>query len=103
MSSSVQTARPRPFHAPSWHGDARTPVVDGRYEDPETGVIHVATDAEYCGGPPEVDIIILSIHEETSGFVYRSSRPFKIEHLLFQMVKIVNSRRIQIDSLNATP
>ena len=101
MSSSAQTAESKRFYAPSWHGDARTPVVDGKYEDPETGAIRVATDAEYYGGPPEVDIIILSIHEETRGFVYRSSRPFKVEHLLFQMVKIVNNRRIQIDSLNA--
>ena len=90
-------------HGPGWHADARTPVIDGRYYDPKTGELRAATGHQEYLGPPAVDIIIRSQHEDTTQCVFRASRSFRVEALLCQMMEVVRDQKLEIDSLNATP
>lgn len=89
------------MHTPGWHGEARTPVVDGKYYDPNTGELRRASGGEYLG-PPAVDIIVKSIHADTTQCVYRAARPFRVEALLWQVMKVVHERKLEIDSVVAT-
>lgn len=91
----------RQLHTQGWYEEARTPVVDGKYEDPSTGQVLIADGAQYLG-PPAVDIIVLSIHEATTDCVFRAARAFKMEHLLANIVRVVSQRDLDIDSLNAS-
>ncbi|CAG9938465.1 unnamed protein product [Clonostachys rosea f. rosea IK726] len=97
------------FHDPGWHGDLKTPVVDGKYMDPKSGEIKAIEDdvtedghPGYCGGPPAVDIIVKSIHEDTIGCTYRAARPFPMEALLSAIMKIVKEKQLELDSVMAT-
>ena len=104
MASTFNAEHPQVLYTPEWHGDARTPVVDGKYHDPATGELRVASgDHGYYLGPPAVDIIIRSQHEDTCQCVYRAARPFPVEALLFQIMRVVHDRKLEVDSLNATP
>lgn len=102
MSTTYKPEHPQEFYAPGWHGEARTPVVDGKYYDRATGELRVASGGEY-GGPPEVDIIISSIHEDTTQCRFRASRPFPIEAILYHIMQVVHERKLEMDSLTATP
>lgn len=102
MNSSSQIVKPKQLHTPGWHEEARTPVVDGKYENPTTGQVLIADCAQYLG-PPAVDIIILSIHGDTAGCVFRAARAFKMEHLLANVVRVTSEKELDIDSLNASP
>lgn len=102
MSTTYKPEHPRQFYAPEWHGEAQTPVVDGKYYDRATGELRVASGS-YCGGPPEVDIIIQSIHEDTTQCCFRASRPFPVEVLLWHIMQEVHERKLEMDSLTATP
>lgn len=98
---------PLAFHAPGWHDTGHSPVVNGRYIDRTTGEAVAATDSdghqEYMG-PPAVDIIVMSIHEDTTQCVFRASREFPMEALLGHIVtNVIRKRGLQLDSLTATP
>lgn len=90
------------FHTPGWHESAHTPVVDGKYIDPQTGHVRSASGAEYIG-PPAIDIIVSSIEEQTNDCRYRAQRAFPMEGVLWQIMKIVYKQKISIDSLTAAP
>lgn len=97
---------PLEFHAPGWHDDAKTPVVDGRYYDRAAGEVKTAIDGdghqEYMG-PPSVDIIVQSIHEDTNQCMFRAARAFPMEALLgYIMTYVVGPRKLQLDSVVAT-
>ena len=104
MSSAHVAEKPKEVHGPVWHGEARTPVIDGKYHDPATDELRVASgDHGYYLGPPAVDMIVHSIHEATSNRTFRAARPFTVEVLLYQVMRVVHDRKLEIDSLNATP
>lgn len=88
---------------PGWHEHAKTPVVDGKYVDRETGEIRTAEphSAEYLG-PPAVDIIIQAIHADVTQCVYRASRQYPMEALLYNIMKVVKERNLEGDSIMAT-
>ena len=44
----------------------------------------------------------MSLHEETNGIVHRAARPFPMEKLLYQIMQIVNDRKLRLDSIQAT-
>ncbi|KAM6510089.1 hypothetical protein FALCPG4_017717 [Fusarium falciforme] len=89
------------FHPIHWDAEANRPVVDGKYNDPKTEELRTSTGTVYTG-PPSVDIIIMNLHEDSNEGIYRATRPFPVEKLLFHMMRIVHERELQIDSVNAT-
>lgn len=89
------------FHAIYWDAEANRPIVDGKYIDPKTGELRPSTGAAYTG-PSSVDIIIINLHEDSNEGIYRATRSFPMEKLLFHMMRIVHERELQIDSVNAT-
>ncbi|KAF4987445.1 hypothetical protein FDECE_15435 [Fusarium decemcellulare] len=99
MSCPVQ--HPDEFHVPGWDEEAKRPIVDGKYNDPKTGELRTAAGYEYSG-PPAVDIVVTSLHEDTTQCVYRAQRPFPVEKMLHQVMKVVHDRSLTIDSLIAT-
>ncbi|KAF4964381.1 hypothetical protein FSARC_7680 [Fusarium sarcochroum] len=101
MSQTFKPEHLEQFYSPGWDGDSRQPVVDGKYHDPRTGELRKAEGGAYLG-PPAVDIIIMSIHEDTNHCIYRAQRAFPVESLLCQIMSIVRERKLRIDSLNAT-
>lgn len=103
MSSAIELGHPLAIHTPGWHADARTPVVDDKYYDRNTGELRVASNYQTYSGPPAVDIIINSQHEDTCRCTYRAAREFPMEALLWQIMRVVHDRKLGIDSLVATP
>lgn len=100
---SCQLAKhPYEFHAGAWDYKANRPIVDGKIEDPITGQVRPITeDTEAYAGPPNVDLTITNIHENSSG-VSRFQRPFPFERLLAHIMKIVDREGISLHALNAT-
>ncbi|OAQ62869.1 hypothetical protein VFPPC_16392 [Pochonia chlamydosporia 170] len=102
MSCPYEPQHPLEIYTPGWHSDVRTPVVDGKYYDKKTGELRIASDHEEYSGPPAVDIIIKSQHEDTCQCTYRAARPFPVEALLWQIMRVVHDRKLEVDSLIAT-
>ncbi|KAM0425974.1 hypothetical protein ACHAPT_008913 [Fusarium lateritium] len=100
-STSGDSLHEDEFHPISWDYEAKRPIVDSKYNDPKTGELRTSTGAVYSG-PPSVDIIIMNLHEDSNEGIYRATRPFPVEKLLFHVMRIVHERRLKIDSLNAT-
>ena len=92
------------FHGPGWHDEAHTPIVEGKYYDRATGEVRVAAEGTYQEymGPPSVDIVINSLHEDTVQCVYRAARAFPMRVLLCHIMKVVNEKELEIDSVIAT-
>ena len=105
------------FHAPGWHSEERTPVVDGKYIDRATGDVKTLATAaandtsdasdgdgaaqEYMG-PPSVDVVVMSVSGATSSCAFRAARAFPMEALLANIMKTVVARGLALDSLVAT-
>ncbi|KAF8861064.1 hypothetical protein BDZ45DRAFT_800280 [Acephala macrosclerotiorum] len=99
------------FHSGVWDATSKRPIVDGKFEHPITGALTPATGDRYCG-PPDIDILITNIHEsggtESSpppnhpfcGHLL-SARPFPLEKVLWQVMKVVNEEGLEVHSLNA--
>ncbi|KAJ6437232.1 Glycoside hydrolase, subgroup, catalytic core [Purpureocillium lavendulum] len=101
---SMSRSHPLEFHAPGWHDEGRTPVVDGKYYDRATGEVRLAADGDHQEylGPPAVDIIVRSQHIDTVQCAYRAARAFPMEALLSHIMKVVKERRLELDSVMAT-
>lgn len=101
----MSSTHPLKFHAPDWHGEARTPVVDGKYCDRTTGEDKLAPDGDHQEfiDPPAVDIIVRSQHNGTVQCAYRASRPFNLETLLCRIMRAVGNGKLELDLLIATP
>jgi hypothetical protein len=101
----MSLSHPLEFHAPGWHDEGRTPIVDGKYYDRVTGEVHSAADGDHQEymGPPSVDIIIKSQHIDTIHCGYRAARAFPMEALLCHIMKVVGERKLEVDSVVATP
>ncbi|OAA69828.1 hypothetical protein ISF_03098 [Cordyceps fumosorosea ARSEF 2679] len=65
--TAMSSSHPLELHAPGWHDEARTPVVDNKYYDRATGEIRTASEGDHQEymGPPSVDILIRSQHVDT--------------------------------------
>ncbi len=100
---TAQPQQPQAIHTPGWHEHHRTPVIDNKYYDPKTGELCVASGQFEYLGPPAVDIIVSSMHEDTSHCKYRAARPFAVEAVLCNVMRVVAEHKLEIDSLNATP
>ena|ERR1711934_483373 len=100
----MDSRHPLEFHGPGWHDEARTPVVDGKYYDPATGEIRTASDGDHqeYTGPPGVDIIIRSQHIDTVECVYRAARSLPMETLLCHIMKVIEEKKLELDSVMAT-
>ncbi|CAK7219814.1 hypothetical protein SBRCBS47491_003978 [Sporothrix bragantina] len=98
---------PLEFYGPGWHDEGKTPVVNGFYIDRATGESIAAPDSDHhqeYNGPPAVDIIVSSIHEDTTQCTFRAGRYFPMEALLCHIVtNVVGKRKLELDSLVATP
>jgi hypothetical protein len=89
------------FHAGLWGDDHKRPIVGGKFEHPVTGLITTAsTDSYSYLGPPDVDIVIMNLHE--SGGVYRAARPFPVERVLWHVTRVVKEMGLQLHSLNVS-
>ncbi|CAK7203115.1 hypothetical protein SEUCBS139899_005844 [Sporothrix eucalyptigena] len=51
------STHPLEFHSPGWHGDARTPVVDGKYYDRATGKLSSIRDDDHPGEAKETGFL----------------------------------------------
>ncbi|CAI7656859.1 unnamed protein product [Penicillium viridicatum] len=80
----MSSTHPLEFHAPGWHDEERTPVVDGKYCDRATGEIKLASDGDHqeSMGPPAVDIIVRSQHIDTIKCTYRASRKLELDSVI---------------------
>jgi len=96
-------SHPLEFHAPGWHGEANTPVIDGKYCDRATGELRDSNNHEEYAGPPAVDIVVKSLHADTSQCGYRAARAFPMEALLCHIVSVVAQHKLTLDSVVATP
>ncbi|KAL4910232.1 hypothetical protein BDW74DRAFT_173692 [Aspergillus multicolor] len=88
MSSSFQRDHPDEIHTPVWDIASNRPIVDGKYNDPETGEICLAKGND--------------THEASAGSVYRVQRPFPMEKLLCWMFEVIKKRNLKLDSVVAT-
>ncbi|RAH63296.1 hypothetical protein BO85DRAFT_444592 [Aspergillus piperis CBS 112811] len=100
-SQPFHREHPDELHTPSWHAASNRPIVDGKFNDPETGEVRDAGGLVFSG-PPAVDIIITNIHEGSSNNIFRAQLPFHMEKLLVWILRVVGERKLQLDSLNAT-
>ncbi|KXT05082.1 hypothetical protein AC578_7554 [Pseudocercospora eumusae] len=99
MSSTHQAE----FHAPTWHYQNQTPVIDGKYIDRDTGETKtISVNQSEFLGPPAVDVVIRSQHEDTTQCVFRASRAVPMEALLGHIMGIVGEKKLQLDSVMAT-
>ncbi|CAG9944031.1 unnamed protein product [Clonostachys rosea f. rosea IK726] len=100
----MASKHPLAIDSPGWHGEAKTPVIDGKYIDRKTGKICLAGphDQEFLG-PPAVDIVINSIYSDDTPQVFHAQRSFPMEALLYQIMKVAKERKIALDSVTATP
>ena len=101
MAITTTATQSHSFDSPVWDMESERPIVDGKYNDPVTGEIREATGYSYYG-PPAVDIIVTSIHEDTAGCVRRTAQTFPMEFILCHIFKIVEKRNLQLDSCLAT-
>ncbi|KJZ73141.1 hypothetical protein HIM_07525 [Hirsutella minnesotensis 3608] len=101
----MSLSHPLAFHAPGWHDEERTPIVDGKYHDRATGEIRLAPDGDHQEylGPPAVDVVIRSQHIDTLQCAYRTSRPFPMQTLLCHIMRVVGDKNLELDSVTATP
>ncbi|KAF7189752.1 hypothetical protein HII31_08859 [Pseudocercospora fuligena] len=91
------------FHSPGWHYTHQTPVIDNKYIDRVTGEIKTATGHEEFLGPPAVDIIIRSQHEETVQCAFRAERSVPMAAMLYHiMMMMIKERKLELDSIIAT-
>lgn len=90
---------PKEIYTPGWHGDEKTPVVDGKYHDRKTGKLIKASGAEYSG-PPAVDFMVMSRHSDKCS--YYAARPFPVTDLTCHVLRIVEELKLEIDSLVVT-
>ncbi|GAB0145675.1 hypothetical protein EsHS_00006101 [Epichloe bromicola] len=102
MSDNPKPKHSQEISTPGWHGDEQTPVVDGKYYDRKTGELRTAIGHQEYSGPPAVDILIKSQHVETADCCSRSARPFPVTALLCHMMRVVEERKLEIDSLVVT-
>lgn len=93
------------FHAAGWHADLHTPVVDNKYYDPATGelVTTVERDHHEYQGPPAVDLVITSFYEGADTCHHRAMRAFPMVALLAHILRVVDRRKLGIDTVTATP
>ncbi|KAK1752049.1 hypothetical protein QBC47DRAFT_389513 [Echria macrotheca] len=101
-SNANMTSHPLEFHAPGWHGEAKTPVMDGKYCDRVTGELRSSNNHEEYIGPPAVDILVTSIHADTLDCSYRAARRFPMEALLCHITRVVAQHKLDLDSVVAT-
>lgn len=101
MSSSATNIPPYRFHSPKWDSKSKRPIVNQRYNDPQTGELHTATGPVYSG-PPAVDIIVLNTHPKSQHCCVRAQQPFPAEKILKLIVKLVSKHGLELDSLNMT-
>ncbi|CAG9991004.1 unnamed protein product [Clonostachys byssicola] len=96
---------PLSIHTPGWHGEGKTPVVDGKYIDRKTGKLCTAADDDHqeYEGPPAVDVIVKSQHADTTHCTYRQALAYPMEAILACMMKVVAKEKLEIDSVMATP
>jgi len=101
----MSSLHPLEFHAPGWHDKGRTPVVDGKYYDRETGAVRLASEGDHQEymGPPAVDIVVKSQHIDTVHCTYRAARSFPMAALLCHIMRVVGERKLEVDSVMATP
>lgn len=90
---------PKEIYTPGWHGEEKTPVVDGKYYDRKTGKLIAATGAEYSG-PPAVDLMVMSRHSKECN--YYSARHFPVTDLICHILRVVEEQKLEIDSLVVT-
>ncbi|CAH0002501.1 unnamed protein product [Clonostachys byssicola] len=90
------------FHDPGWHGELRTPVVDGKYIHPKSGELRDIKDDDspgyYCG-PPAVDIVIQNVAAKGT---FRKAQAFPMEGLLSVIMGVVREKNLSLDSIMAT-
>ena len=53
-------------------------------------------------GPPAVDIVISSIAEPSLGSVWRCARRYPVQTILWEMMRLIHERQLEIDSLMVT-
>ena len=93
---------PVEFHAPGWHGEAKTPIIDGKYCDRATGELRNSNNHEEYAGPPAVDIVVTSLHIDTADCAYRAARRFPMEALLCNVARVMARQKLDVDSVVAT-
>ena len=78
--------------------------MDGKYCDRATGEIKIAADGDHQEymGPPAVDIRIQSVHIDTAECSFRASRSFPMEAILCYIMKVVEKKKLELDSVLAT-
>ena len=101
----MSSRHPLEFFAPGWHNEVRTHVVDGKYYDRATGNVCFASDDDHqeWSGPPSVDIIVKSQHIDTVHCTTLAARSFPVEAILCHIMKVVGERKLELDSVIATP
>ncbi|KAK2592415.1 hypothetical protein QQS21_009898 [Conoideocrella luteorostrata] len=90
---------PKEIYTPGWHGDDKTPVVNGKYYDRKTGKLITASGVEYSG-PPAVDFMVMSPHSDKCS--YYAARPFPVTDLTCHIMRVVEDLNLEIDSLVVT-
>jgi len=92
---------PDEFHGGDWHSTKDCPIVDGKYEDPDTGEICEA-EAYRRSGPPCVDIVIMNLDISSLDHLVRASRALPLRTYLCHLMRVVDERKLGLDSLTAT-
>ncbi|KAJ5579939.1 uncharacterized protein N7459_005924 [Penicillium hispanicum] len=98
----VSTTPARMKYLSLWHPDHRVPIVDGKYQNPNTGRIEEAGNIAAYLGPPSVQTTWINIHPITKfhiGGAFNAS----MNDIFIAVADHVRDRAYVIESINASP
>jgi hypothetical protein len=106
MSSTFKAEHPQEFYNPGWHGDARSERVSLMANITTWRLASCALQLVIMGttrAHQQLTLIIRSQHEDACHCAYRAARALRVDAFLFQIMRVVHDRKLEVDSLHTTP
>jgi hypothetical protein len=89
-------------HLTQWHPEHKVPIVDGRFQDPNTGEIQQNTRTDTYLGPPSVHVMWFNVHDGSSFRGLGATFNASINEVIIAIAEQVRNGVYSIISLNAS-
>ncbi|KAF7183556.1 hypothetical protein CNMCM7691_003835 [Aspergillus felis] len=89
-------------HLTQWHPEHKVPIVDGRFQDPNTGEIQQNTRTDTYLGPPSVHVMWFNVHDSSSFRGLGATFNASINEVFITIADHVRDGVYSIISLNAS-
>ncbi|RHZ57666.1 uncharacterized protein CDV56_101654 [Aspergillus thermomutatus] len=89
-------------HLTQWHPQHKVPIVDGRFQDPNTGEIQQNTRTDTYLGPPSVHVMWFNVHDSSSFRSIGATLNASINEVFIALADHVKNEVYSIISLNAS-